>query len=84
MTWYVVYRGRLSGVYDDREDCRRQVHRFGGNNYKGYDTREEAEARYARYLAGQRRVIWRNRMKTTFFWMILVVPVSALLYALVV
>ena len=70
MTWYVVYKGRAPGVYDDWEDCRRQVHRFSGNNYKGYVTRAEAEGRYARYLAGERR----NRMKTTFIVRMLIVP----------
>ena len=70
MTWYVVYKGRAPRVYDDWEDCRRQVHRFSGNSYKGYITRAEAEARYTRYLAGERR----NRMKTTFIVMMLIVP----------
>jgi viroplasmin and RNaseH domain-containing protein len=70
MTWYVVYRGQVPGVYDDWEDCRRQVYRFSGNSYKGYNTRVEAEARYARYLVGERR----NRMKTTFVVMMLIVP----------
>ena len=71
MTWYVVYKGRVPGVYDDWEDCRRQVHRFSGNSYKGYNTRAEAEARYTRYLAGERR---RNRMKTTYVVLMLTVP----------
>ena len=57
---------RLAGVYDDWEECRRQVHRFSGNSYKVYNTRAEAEDRYARYLAGERRELRRNRMKTTF------------------
>ncbi|KAK1660709.1 hypothetical protein QYE76_048868 [Lolium multiflorum] len=35
MTYYVVYHGRVPGVYEDWEDCRRQVHRFSGNSYKG-------------------------------------------------
>ena len=70
MTWYVVYKGRAPGVYDDWEDCRRQVHRFSDNSYKGYNTRAKAEARYTRYLAGERR----NRMKTTFVVMMLIVP----------
>ena len=64
MTWYVVYKGRVPGVYDDWEDCRRQVHRFSGNSYKGYNTMAEAEARYTRYLAGVRT---RNLMKTYTF-----------------
>ncbi|KAK1605338.1 hypothetical protein QYE76_029011 [Lolium multiflorum] len=63
-TTYVVYKGRVPGVYDDWEDCRRQVHHFSGNSYKGYPTRVEAEGRYARYLAGEMRDMRRNRMKT--------------------
>ena len=39
MPSYVVYKGKAPGVYDDWEECRRQVHRFSGNSYKGYTTR---------------------------------------------
>nr|XP_040244103.1 uncharacterized protein LOC109755902 [Aegilops tauschii subsp. strangulata] len=35
MPSYVVYKGRVPGVYDDWEECQRQVHRFNGNSYKG-------------------------------------------------
>ena len=73
MTWYVVYKGKVPGVYDDWEECRRQVHWFSGNSYKGYNTRAEAEDRYTSYLAGERREMRRNRMKTTFVVMMLIV-----------
>ena len=66
MPSYVVYKGKVPGVYDDWEECRRQVHRFSGNSYKGYTTRAEAEARYARNPSGERRERRRNRMNTTF------------------
>ena len=82
MPSYVVYKGKVPGVYDDWEECRRQVHRFSGNSYKGYTTRAEAEARYARYLAGERRER-RNRMKTSFIVMMLIVT-AALFYVMVV
>ena len=65
MPSYVVDMGKVPGVYDDWEECRRQVHCFSGNSYKGYTTRAEAESRYARYLAGERRERWRNRMRTS-------------------
>ena len=80
MPSYVVYKGEVPEVYDDWEECRRQVHHFSGNSYKGYTTRVEAEARYARYLAGQRR----NRMKTSFIAMMLIVMTAALFYVMVV
>ncbi|KAK1685006.1 hypothetical protein QYE76_045854 [Lolium multiflorum] len=83
MTWYVVYKGKVPGVYNDWEECRRQVHRFSGNSYKGYTTRAEAEDRYARYLAGERTERRRNRMKTTFIGTVLVVTL-ALFYVMLV
>ena len=79
MPSYVVYKGKVPGVYDDWEECRRQVHRFSGNSYKGYTTRAEVESRYTRYLAGE-----RNRMKTSFIAMMLLVMTAALFYVMVV
>ena len=55
MTCYVVYVGRVPGVYDNWEHAHLQVNGFGGNRYKKYTTRAEAEARYTLYLAGERR-----------------------------
>ena len=76
---YVVFEGRVSGVYDEWEDCQKQVSGHRGNNYKGYKSREEAEARYMNHLAQKRR----NRMKTSFIVLLLLVVVF-LLYVIVV
>ena len=84
MPSYVVYKGKVPGVYDDWEECRRQVHHFSGNSYKGYTTRAEAKSRYARYLAGERMERWRNRMKTSLIAMMLIVMTAALFYVMVV
>jgi len=83
MPSYVVYKGKIPGVYDNWEECRRQVHRFSGNCYKGYTTREEAEARYVRYLAGERMERRRNRVMISFIAMMLIVT-AALFYVIVV
>ena len=83
MPSYVVYKGKVPGVYDDWEECQKQVYHFSGNSYKGYATRAEAEARYTRYLAGERRERRRNRMKTSFIAMMLIVT-AALFYVMVV
>jgi viroplasmin and RNaseH domain-containing protein len=32
--WYVVYSGRVPGVYEEWEDCQAQVTNFSGNCYK--------------------------------------------------
>ena len=84
MQSYVVYKSKVPGVYNDWEECRRQVHRFNGNSYKGYTIRAEAESRYARYPAGERRERWRNRMKTSLIAMMLIVMTTALFYVMVV
>uniref|UniRef100_A0A8R7TEH2 Ribonuclease H1 N-terminal domain-containing protein n=1 Tax=Triticum urartu TaxID=4572 RepID=A0A8R7TEH2_TRIUA len=84
MPSYVVYKGKVPGVYDDWEECRRQVHHFNGNRYKGYTTRAKAEARYARYLAGERRERRRNQMKTSLIAMMLIMMTTTLFYVMVV
>jgi viroplasmin and RNaseH domain-containing protein len=43
--WYVMLMGKVSGVYDDWDDCLAQVNEFPSNSYKGCETKEEAEAR---------------------------------------
>jgi hypothetical protein len=83
MPSYIVYTGRVPGVYDDCEECRRQVHHFSGNSYKGYTTRAEVDDWYAHYLAGQRRERRRNQTKTTFIAMMLIVS-AALFHVMVV
>ena len=60
------------------------MHRFRGNNYKGYDTRAEAEARYMNYLAGERREMMRNRMKTSFIVIPILLIVTAFLFYVIV
>ena len=84
MPSYVVYKGKVPRVYDDWEEFWRQVHRFSGNSYKGNTTRAEAEARYTRYLAGERRERRRNRMKTSFITMMLILMMASLFYVMVV
>ena len=83
MPSYVVYKGKVPGVYDDWEECRRQVHRFSDNSYKGYTTRVEAEARYARYLAGERRERRGIQMKISFIMLMLIV-IAPLFYVMIV
>ncbi|KAK1645402.1 hypothetical protein QYE76_063207 [Lolium multiflorum] len=50
---------RVSGVYEEWEDCKKQVHKFSGNCYKGYPTRHEAVAKWRAHQA--------NKSKTKTF-----------------
>lgn len=58
MTWYVVFEGRVPGVYEEWEDCKKQVHKFSGNCYKGYPTRQEAVAKWRKHQSN------KSKMKT--------------------
>ena len=58
---YVVYRGRVPGVYEEWVDCHQQVDKFSGNSYKGYATREEAVAKWRRHVWEKNRT--KNRTK---------------------
>lgn len=42
--YYVVWRGRLTGIFDSWEECRKQTEGYEGAQYKGYPTLDLAEA----------------------------------------
>ena len=56
---YVVFVGRVPGIYHTWEECQMQVHNFKGNSYKSFKTYAEAKNAYILY-PGQ----W-NRVKET-------------------
>ena len=77
--WYVVYEGRVPGIYDEWDDCLKQVNKFKSKNYKGYKSKEEAEARYMKHLLAKEKR--RNRMKTSFIVIrVLLTVIAVLLY----
>ena len=63
MTCYVVFKGRVPGVYEHWDDAHRQVNRFKGNRCKGYATRSIAEGHWRRSN--------RDRMGTAGYLVIL-------------
>ena len=54
MPRYVVFRGRVPGVYDHWDECSKQVNGFRGNSYKSYNTRAAVEARWFIHLEEQK------------------------------
>ncbi|MGE5424759.1 MAG: viroplasmin family protein [Syntrophothermus sp.] len=44
--YYVVWVGRLPGVYSDWERCKREVDNFEGAKYKSFPSRDMAEAAF--------------------------------------
>jgi ribonuclease HI len=81
MRWYVVFEGRVPGVYDKWEDYFKQVNKFKSNNYKGFKPREEAEARYDNYRRGREG---RSRMKTCFIVISVLLMILLIVYVMVV
>ena len=47
---YVVFNGRVPGIYDSWLDASKQVHKFPNANHKSYKDRREAKAAYMEYL----------------------------------
>ena len=46
MKFYVVWKGRETGIFTDWNTCKKQVEKFNGAQYKSFKTRAEAEAAY--------------------------------------
>ena len=74
-----MFKGQVPGVYEHWEDALSQVNGFKGNSYKGYATRNIAEAHW-------RRSNNHVRMRTAGYLVILpLVAVTAyVLYVMVV
>ncbi|KAK9090741.1 hypothetical protein Sjap_023918 [Stephania japonica] len=50
--WYVVFKGRETGVFESWDACSRSVNGYSGNSYKSYQTLEEALFAYEKSLSG--------------------------------
>ncbi len=50
--YYVVWKGRTTGVFSDWNTCKSQVYGFPGARYKSFPTREEAEAAFQGNASG--------------------------------
>ncbi|MBR1792765.1 MAG: ribonuclease H family protein [Bacteroidales bacterium] len=44
--YYVVWRGKEPGIYEDWRKCEKQIKGVAGAQYKSYETRQEAENAY--------------------------------------
>ncbi|WP_019615053.1 ribonuclease H family protein [Psychromonas ossibalaenae] len=44
--YYVVWKGRETGIFTDWESCRKQVDKFNGAKYKSFKTSVEAQAAF--------------------------------------
>ena len=79
--WYVVFKGRVPGVYTDWSECHAQVDKFKGNSYISFQTRQEAETNYLKFLEGERR---NTGGQKNFIIVVLLIVIAFLLYLVIV
>ena len=72
---YVVYEGKVSGVYDEWQECQAQVQGVSGASHKGFKSRQEAQASYLRFRRARERTHDRRLMYC-------IVPLSLIVIAL--
>jgi viroplasmin and RNaseH domain-containing protein len=76
--WYVLYKGRVPGVYDEWDNCLKQMNKFKGNNYKWYNSREEVEDGWMNHLREKRKT---NRIAVIAVFLTVI---AVLLYLIIV
>jgi len=50
--YYVVWKGRTPGVYDNWEACKKEIEGFAGALYKGFPDKASADAAFANGFSG--------------------------------
>ena len=63
--YYVVWRGRLTGIFNSWDECRKQTEGYEGAQYKGYPTLELAEAAHKLNYWQAVKKITDNRLQIT-------------------
>ena len=63
--YYVVWRGRLTGIFESWDECKQQIDGYEGAQYKGYLTREEAESAHKLNYWQAVKKITDNRLQIT-------------------
>ena len=74
---YVVYKGKVLGVYNEWHECQAQVNGFTGASHKGFKSRQEGEASYLRFTLARERTSNRCLMYC-------IVPLSLIVIGLLV
>ena len=72
---YVMYKGKVLGVYNEWPECQAQVNGVSGASHKGFKSRQEGEASYLRFTLARERTRDRRLMYC-------IVPLSLIVIAL--
>ena len=60
MAWYVVYRGKVCGVYETWAQCNEQVSGFPNNYRKKFATRQASEDSYFQFIHGDEQPLLQD------------------------
>ena len=80
--WYVVFVGRVPGVYDHWPDAQAQVYKYPDASHRGSDSRAEAESSYLRWTL--RHEQGRDRRCLKYYIVTLLLMLIALLLYIMV
>ena len=78
---YVVYEGKVPGVYDEWHECQAQVQGVSGASHKGFKSRQEAEATYLRFTLARERT--HNRRLMDCIVLLSLIVIALLMYIIV-
>jgi len=79
---YVVFVGKVPGVYRHWPDAQAQVNGYSGASHRGFDTRAEGENAYLRWTLKQERE--RNRRCLKYYIVVVLLMLIALLFYIMV
>ena len=78
---YVMYKGKVPGVYNEWLECQAQVNGVSGASHKGFKSRIEGEASYLRLTLTRERT--RNRRLMNCIVLLSLIVISLLAYTIV-
>ncbi len=51
--WYVVRKGKETGIFTSRDECKTKVNGFAGAQYRSYESQTEAEKAFSQSYGSQ-------------------------------
>jgi viroplasmin and RNaseH domain-containing protein len=78
---YVVYKGKVAGMYDEWPECQALVEGVSGASHKGFKSRQEAKTSYLRFTLARERT--HNHRLMYFIVSLSLIVIALLAYIIV-
>ncbi len=66
--YYVVWKGRKTGIFDNWEECEKQIYKFSGSEYKSFKTKEEAGTNFAKKRNQINLIVFDSQKEDILQW----------------